>query len=46
MFQKKYIFISHSSENKEIAEQICSFLSNLGINGNHIFCSSIVGLRT
>ncbi len=40
---KKYIFISHSSVNKEIAEQLCSFLVRLGISEEKIFCSSIIG---
>ena len=37
------IFISHSSENKEIAEHLCSFLGNLGIKSDTIFCSSLIG---
>lgn len=43
MFWKKNIFVSHSSENKEIAEQLCAFLTRLGIEESRIFCSSIVG---
>ena len=43
MFCKKNIFISHSSENKEIAEQLCAFITRLGIRENRIFCSSIIG---
>ena len=43
MFCKKNIFISHSSENKEIAEQLCAFITRLGIKESRIFCSSIVG---
>lgn len=39
----KNIFISHSSANKEIAEQLTAFLSRLGIKENNIFCSSIIG---
>ena len=40
MFCKKNIFISHSSENKEIAEQLCAFITRLGVCENRIFCSS------
>ena len=40
---KKNIFISHSSVNKEIAEQLCSFMVRLGIKEEGIFCSSIIG---
>lgn len=43
MFSKKNIFISHSSQNKEIAEQICAFLTRFGIGEEKIFCSSIIG---
>ena len=43
MFCKKNIFISHSSENKEIAEQLCAFITRLGIKESRIFCSSIIG---
>ncbi len=43
MFCKKNIFISHSSENKGIAEQLCAFMTRLGIQDNKIFCSSIIG---
>jgi len=43
MFCKKNIFISHSSENKEIAEQLCSFMMRLGVKEKDIFCSSIIG---
>lgn len=43
MFCKKNIFISHSSENKEIAEQLCAFITRLGVRENRIFCSSIIG---
>lgn len=43
MFCKKNIFISHSSENKEIAEQLCAFITRLGVLENRIFCSSIIG---
>ena len=40
---KKNIFISHSSANKEIAEQLCSFMVRLGIKEERMFCSSIIG---
>ncbi len=43
MFYKKNIFISHSSENKEIAEQLCAFITRLGVKESKIFCSSIIG---
>ena len=43
MIKKKNIFISHSSENKEIAEQLCAFITRLGVDENRIFCSSIIG---
>ena len=43
MFRKKNIFISHSSKNKDIAEQLCAFLNALGIINSRIFCSSVVG---
>ena len=43
MFCRKNIFISHSSENKEIAEQLCAFITRLGVRENRIFCSSIIG---
>lgn len=43
MFCKKNIFISHSSNNKDIAEQLCAFISRLGVDENNIFCSSIIG---
>lgn len=43
MFCKKNIFISHSSENKEIAEQLCAFITRLGVSESGIFCSSIIG---
>lgn len=42
MFRKS-VFISHSSKNKEIAEQLCVFLTRLGVNENRVFCSSIIG---
>ena len=43
MFSKKNIFISHSSENKEIALQFSAFLAGLGFPRESIFCSSIIG---
>ena len=43
MFGKNHIFISHSSHNKDIAEQLCVLLSGLGVDKEKIFCSSIVG---
>lgn len=43
MFYKKNVFISHSSENKEIAEQLCTFITRLGVKESKIFCSSIIG---
>ena len=43
MLFKKNIFISHSSENKEIAEHLCAFMAKLGVGENNIFCSSIIG---
>lgn len=39
----KNIFISHSSENREIAEHLCALLSNLGVNDDRVFCSSRIG---
>lgn len=41
--KNKRVFISHSSENKDIVEQFCAFLIRLGIPESDIFCSSIVG---
>ena len=43
MFSKRNIFISHSSENKEIALQFSAFLAGLGFPRENIFCSSIIG---
>ena len=43
MLGKNRIFISHSSQNKDIAEQLCVFLSGLGVDKHKIFCSSIIG---
>lgn len=43
MFGKNYVFISHSSHNKDIAEQLCVLLSGIGVDKEKIFCSSIVG---
>ncbi len=43
MFFINNIFISHSSQNREIAEQLCAFLTRFGIDEEKIFCSSIIG---
>ena len=43
MFCRNNVFISHSSQNKEIAEQLCAFLTRFGIDERKIFCSSIIG---
>lgn len=43
MFCRNNVFISHSSQNKEIAEQLCAFLTRIGIDERKIFCSSIIG---
>lgn len=43
MFYRNNVFISHSSQNKEIAEQLCAFLTRFGIGEEKIFCSSIIG---
>lgn len=43
MLKEKNVFVSHSSENKEIAEHLCAFMMRLGIKEERIFCSSIVG---
>ena len=40
---KRNVFISHSSNNREIAEQICAFLVRLGIDEDKVFCSSVIG---
>lgn len=37
------VFISHSSENAEIAEQLCGLLQKIGLPSEHIFCSSTLG---
>ena len=42
MFEKK-VFISHSSNNKEIADHLCAYISHLGVKNKNIFCSSVVG---
>ncbi len=42
-FQKPTVFISHSSDNSEIAEQLTSLLRNIGISNDQIFCSSVLG---
>ncbi len=36
------VFISHSSENKEIAEQLSAYIERLGVRAENIFCSSII----
>lgn len=41
--KKSNVFISHSSANKGIAEQLCVFLTQIGVKQKHIFCSSIIG---
>ena len=43
IFGKKNIFISHSSKNKEIAEQLCAYFSRYGLDNKRVFCSSIIG---
>lgn len=43
MLGKNRVFISHSSHNKDIAEQLCVLLAGLGVDKGIIFCSSIVG---
>jgi hypothetical protein len=35
------VFISHSSTDKELVEELVDLLDNLGLSHNHIFCSSI-----
>lgn len=42
-FQNQTVFISHSSDNSEIAEQLTNLLRNIGISGDQIFCSSVLG---
>lgn len=37
------IFISHSSRNVDVAVQLQSFLVNMGVERNDVFCSSIPG---
>lgn len=37
------IFISHSSRNVDVAVQLQSFLVNMGLDRNDVFCSSIPG---
>jgi len=39
----KNIFISHSSQNVDIATQLQSFLVNMGVDRCDVFCSSIPG---
>lgn len=41
--QQKTIFISHSSKNAEIATHFQSLLIKMGVNRDHVFCSSIPG---
>jgi hypothetical protein len=36
------VFISHSSANKEIVEQLSSYIEKLGVSSEHIFCSSVI----
>ncbi len=38
----KNVFISHSSANKEIVEQLSSYIEKLGVSSEHIFCSSVI----
>lgn len=39
---KNNVFISHSSENKEIVLQLSAYIERLGVKPKHIFCSSII----
>lgn len=39
----KKIFISHSSEDREIVTELVNLLENMGIKSNQIFCSSVDG---
>lgn len=39
---KNNVFISHSSENKEIVSQLSVYIERLGVKPKHIFCSSII----
>ena len=41
--QQKTIFISHSRKNAEIATHFQSLLIKMGVNRDHVFCSSIPG---
>lgn len=43
MLGRNHIFISHSSQNKDIAEQLCVFITGIGVDKQKIFCSSIIG---
>ena len=42
LFCRNNVFISHSSANKEIVEQLSSYIEKLGVPSDHIFCSSVV----
>lgn len=37
------IFISHSTNDKEAAEALVDLLEDIGLNNQHIFCSSVSG---
>lgn len=44
MLQKSpKIFISHASSDKEYVSKLIDLLEGIGLNENHMFCSSIVG---
>ena len=42
METQKKVFISHSSVNREIVEQLSSYIEKIGVPSEEIFCSSIV----
>lgn len=42
MILNRRVFISHSSENKEIAEQLSVYIERLGVRSEQIFCSSVI----
>ena len=42
LFCRNNVFISHSSANKEIVEQLSSYIEKLGVPSDHIFCSSVI----